>query len=390
MAQSKHYDLIVIGSGPGGYVGAIRAAQLGLKVACVERGKLGGVCLNWGCIPTKALLHGAELYQEAVTHGSEWGINIDPAAVTVDWDKVMGRSREITGSLNSGVGFLFKKNKIDHYEGHAKITSGRTSATPCTVEISEADDDYYAGTGGKNSGTLTADNVMVATGAAPNELPFAPCRRRADPLELPRTHHSGMPEVDGDRRIRRDRHGVRLLLQRLRNQGHGRGDARPDPPRRGRRCLEGRAEVLQEAGHRIQDRNHRQGHQDRKIRREGDRRARRGRQGQETRPSTANAFWSRSASTAASTDCSTKLWDFASKRVTSGPTTERVRIRPTPPRFPGSSRSVTSSARPGSHTSDRKKPWPASNTSRDTTWSPSITTRSPHAPTAHHRSHRSA
>ncbi len=172
MAQSKHYDLIVIGSGPGGYVGAIRAAQLGLKVACVERGKLGGVCLNWGCIPTKALLHGAELYQEAVTHGTEWGINIDPSAVSVDWDKVMGRSREITGSLNNGVGFLFKKNKIDHYEGHAKITSGRTSATPCTVEISEADDDYYSGTGGKNSGTLTADNVMIATGAAPNELPF--------------------------------------------------------------------------------------------------------------------------------------------------------------------------------------------------------------------------
>lgn len=175
MTQSKHYDLIVIGSGPGGYVGAIRAAQLGLKVACVERNKLGGVCLNWGCIPTKALLHNAELYQEAVTHGSEWGINIDPAGVSVDWGKVIGRSREITGDLNNGVGFLFKKNKIDHYEGHAKITSGRTASTPCTVEISESDDDYYAGTGGKNSGTLTADNVMVATGAAPNELPFAPC-----------------------------------------------------------------------------------------------------------------------------------------------------------------------------------------------------------------------
>ena len=71
MADSKHYDLIVIGAGPGGYVAAIRAAQLGLKTACVERGKLGGVCLNWGCIPTKALLHNAELYTEAITHGSE-------------------------------------------------------------------------------------------------------------------------------------------------------------------------------------------------------------------------------------------------------------------------------------------------------------------------------
>ena len=174
MAQSKHYDLIVIGSGPGGYVGAIRAAQLGLKTACVERNKLGGVCLNWGCIPTKALLHNAELYQEAITHGSEWGLEIDPKAVKVDWEKIIGRSRGITGTLNGGVGFLLKKNKIDHYEGHGKITSGRTSSGPCTVEISEADEDYYRGGGGKNVGKITADNIMIATGAAPNELPFAP------------------------------------------------------------------------------------------------------------------------------------------------------------------------------------------------------------------------
>ncbi|MEC8817697.1 MAG: FAD-dependent oxidoreductase, partial [Planctomycetota bacterium] len=174
MAESKHYDLIVIGSGPGGYVGAIRAAQLGLKTACVERNKLGGVCLNWGCIPTKALLHNAELYQEAITHGSEWGLEIDPKAVKVDWDKVIGRSRGITGTLNNGVGFLLKKNKIDHYEGHGRITSGRTSSGPCTVEISEADEDYYHGGGGKSVGKITADNVMIATGAAPNELPFAP------------------------------------------------------------------------------------------------------------------------------------------------------------------------------------------------------------------------
>ena len=81
MAEAKHYDLIIIGSGPGGYVGAIRAGQLGLKTACVERDKLGGVCLNWGCIPTKALLHNAELYHEAVTHGSDWGIKFDNVSV---------------------------------------------------------------------------------------------------------------------------------------------------------------------------------------------------------------------------------------------------------------------------------------------------------------------
>ena len=175
MAQSKHYDLIVIGGGPGGYVGAIRAAQLGLKTAVIERNKLGGVCLNWGCIPTKALLHNAELFQEAIVHGTEWGIMVDPEKVKVDWSKVIGRSRNITGGLNSGVGFLFKKNKIDHYEGHAKITGGRTGSGPCTIEISESDENYYHGTGGKTTGTLTANNVVIATGAAPNELPFAPC-----------------------------------------------------------------------------------------------------------------------------------------------------------------------------------------------------------------------
>ena len=175
MAQTKHYDLIVIGSGPGGYVGAIRAAQLGLKTAVVERNNLGGVCLNWGCIPTKALLHNAELYQEAITHGKEWGIMVDPDSVEVDFQKVIGRSRSITGNLNNGVGFLLKKNKIDHYEGHAKITSGRTSGAPCSIEISEADQDYYHGTGGKTTGKLTAENIMIATGARPNELPFAPC-----------------------------------------------------------------------------------------------------------------------------------------------------------------------------------------------------------------------
>ncbi|MDA0975002.1 MAG: FAD-dependent oxidoreductase, partial [Planctomycetota bacterium] len=82
--DGTHFDLVVIGGGPGGYVGAIRAAQLGMKVACVERDKLGGVCLNWGCIPTKALLHNAELYREAITHGSEWGLEIDASAVKVD------------------------------------------------------------------------------------------------------------------------------------------------------------------------------------------------------------------------------------------------------------------------------------------------------------------
>ncbi|MFK7961725.1 MAG: dihydrolipoyl dehydrogenase, partial [Phycisphaerales bacterium] len=173
MADQKHYDLIVIGGGPAGYVGAIRAAQLGLKTCCIERDKLGGVCLNWGCIPTKALLHNAELYQEAITHGEEWGIKV--SKVDVDWDRVIGRSRDITGKLNNGVGFLFKKNKIDHVAGHATITSGNVGGKPCTVEVRDAEGDYYTG-GSKGAAkqTITADKILVCTGAAPRDLPFAP------------------------------------------------------------------------------------------------------------------------------------------------------------------------------------------------------------------------
>ncbi|MCA9290687.1 MAG: dihydrolipoyl dehydrogenase [Phycisphaerales bacterium] len=174
MSDTQHYDLIVIGSGPGGYVGAIRAAQLGMKVACIERDKLGGVCLNWGCIPTKALLHNAELYMHAVRHGHEWGLDFDK--VKVDWAKVVGRSRSITGTLNNGVGYLLKKNKIDHIEGHAKVLSGKTATAPCRVEIAKAQPDYYDGTStGKPTRTITAERILVATGAKPRELPFAPC-----------------------------------------------------------------------------------------------------------------------------------------------------------------------------------------------------------------------
>lgn len=171
--SADHFDLIVIGGGPAGYVGAIRAAQLGMKVACVERGKLGGVCLNWGCIPTKALLHNAELYQHAITHGAEWGLKTE--GVEVEWDKVIGRSRKITGTLNGGIAFLFKKNKIEHIDGHATITSGKSPVAPCKVEVREAGDEYYTGEGsGAPNRTLTADKVMVCTGARPRQLPNLP------------------------------------------------------------------------------------------------------------------------------------------------------------------------------------------------------------------------
>ena len=173
MCTQRHFDVIVIGSGPGGYVGAIRAAQLGFKVACIDRDKLGGVCLNWGCIPSKALLHGAEIYDEAVNHGKEWGINI--TSVEVDWSTFIGRSRKITGQLNGGVGYLFKKNGVEHIEGHAHIVSGTNGVTPCCVEVRKATGDYYNGDGSEVIETITADRVLIATGAKPRELPFAPC-----------------------------------------------------------------------------------------------------------------------------------------------------------------------------------------------------------------------
>ncbi len=185
----KTYDLIVIGAGPAGYVGAIRAGQLGLRTACVERDKLGGVCLNWGCIPSKALLHTAELYHEAVVHADQWGFEFDNARV--NWKKVIGRSRDITEVFNKGVGFLFRKHNVDHVRGHAKIVSGASGTAPCKVEVYEPAGDYYhGGAGTKLLETLSAKRVMVATGAAPKELPFARCDGRTiissyDAMNLP-------------------------------------------------------------------------------------------------------------------------------------------------------------------------------------------------------------
>ena len=161
--QEQTFDLVVIGGGPGGYVGAIRAAQLGMKVACVERDKLGGVCLNWGCIPTKALLAGAEFYSKLSHDADKWGITAEN--VSHNWEKVIGRSRGVADQLNKGVGFLFKKNKITHFEGHAHI------ATPGKVKVFDKDDVEHKG---EATATLKAKNILIATGAVPRALPGAP------------------------------------------------------------------------------------------------------------------------------------------------------------------------------------------------------------------------
>ena len=115
------FDVIVIGSGPGGYVTAIRASQLGLKTAIVERAELGGICLNWGCIPTKALLKAGEAY-ENLSHLAEFGIKVEKASF--DFTGVIKRSRKVAAQLNSGVAFLMKKHKIEVVEGTAKLEKG--------------------------------------------------------------------------------------------------------------------------------------------------------------------------------------------------------------------------------------------------------------------------
>jgi dihydrolipoyl dehydrogenase len=167
MAEAHSFDLVVIGGGPGGYVGAIRAAQLGLKVACIERDKLGGVCLNWGCIPTKALLAGAEFYSHLKHEAEDWGIQADN--VRHNWEKVIKRSRGVAGSLNKGVHFLFKKNKITHFEGHAFIPAapGNTGS----VQVFDKDDVTRKG---KPTHTLSAKHILIATGAVPRAMPGAP------------------------------------------------------------------------------------------------------------------------------------------------------------------------------------------------------------------------
>jgi dihydrolipoamide dehydrogenase len=163
MPEGSSFDLVIIGGGPAGYVGAIRAAQLGMKVACVERDKLGGVCLNYGCIPTKALLAGAEFYHRLTHEADEWGIKVDN--VSYNWEKVIERSRGVAGQLNRGVTELLKKNKITHIEGHAFIPKAGT------VHVFAKDDTQRKG---KPAQTLIAKNVIIATGAQPRELPGAP------------------------------------------------------------------------------------------------------------------------------------------------------------------------------------------------------------------------
>lgn len=154
------YDVVVVGSGPGGYVAAIRSAQLGLKTAIIERESLGGVCLNWGCIPTKALIHNAEML-EALHDAAEYGFAFDN--LTVDFGKAVKRSRDIVSRQTKGVGFLMKKNKIDVIEGHGAFVDAHT----LTVMPSEFKQDA-------KEQQVTSAHFIVATGARARSLPGTP------------------------------------------------------------------------------------------------------------------------------------------------------------------------------------------------------------------------
>ncbi|MBR7068220.1 MAG: dihydrolipoyl dehydrogenase [Bacteroidales bacterium] len=151
-----NFDLIVIGSGPGGYVAAIRASQLGMKVAVVERENLGGICLNWGCIPTKALLKSAQVYEYA-KHAEAYGIKVDN--VSPDFEQIVARSRNVADTMSKGIQFLFKKHNIEVICGFGRLTAANS------VEVEAVD-------GTKT--TYTAKHIVLATGARSRQLPNLP------------------------------------------------------------------------------------------------------------------------------------------------------------------------------------------------------------------------
>ena len=153
MSIVEKYDVVVIGSGPGGYVAGIRSAQLGKKTAVVESSQLGGVCLNWGCIPTKALLHAAGLYED-IRRAGEFGLEVDE--VSVDWKTVIKRSRDVAERLSKGIEFLFKKYGVTHYQGRGRL------ADATTVEVTPQEGEVCR---------LQAENIIIATGARPAAFP---------------------------------------------------------------------------------------------------------------------------------------------------------------------------------------------------------------------------
>ncbi|WP_233245027.1 FAD-dependent oxidoreductase, partial [Caulobacter sp. HMWF009] len=154
--MSTEFDVVVIGAGPGGYVAAIRASQLGLKTAIVERENLGGICLNWGCIPTKALLKSGEVFEQ-LSHLDSYGLSVEKPAF--DFNKIIERSRGVAKTMSGGIAYLMKKHKIEVIEGEAKLEKG--APAPKVVVALKA--------GG--SRTIQAKNVILASGARARNIP---------------------------------------------------------------------------------------------------------------------------------------------------------------------------------------------------------------------------
>ena len=169
--MADDFDLVILGSGPGGYVAAIRASQLGLKTAIIERERLGGICLNWGCIPTKALLRTSEVYHY-LTHAAEYGLKADN--VGFDLARIVDRSRRVAGQLNAGVKGLMKKHKVQVYDGVGALTA------PGKLTVTHGD----------STTDLAAKHILVATGARARELPFA----KADGKRVWTYRHAMVPE----------------------------------------------------------------------------------------------------------------------------------------------------------------------------------------------------
>jgi len=150
-----NYDVIILGSGPAGYVTAIRASQLGLKTAVVEKESLGGICLNWGCIPTKALLKSAQVF-EYINHAEDYGITVKDA--NADFTNIIKRSRDVADGMSKGIDYLLKKNKVDVITGYGKVKTGNK----VSVTADGTSTDY------------SAKHIIIATGARSRELPNLP------------------------------------------------------------------------------------------------------------------------------------------------------------------------------------------------------------------------
>lgn len=166
--MAEPHDILIIGGGPGGYVAAIRAAQLGFKTAVVEREHLGGICLNWGCIPTKALLRSAEVFSY-LNHAKDYGLKVD-GTIGFDPSAVVKRSRAVSAQLNNGVGFLLKKNKVDIIWGEATITKpGEVEVAAPKKPAREPPNPMPKGALG--AGSYRAKNIIIATGARPRVIP---------------------------------------------------------------------------------------------------------------------------------------------------------------------------------------------------------------------------